>query len=132
MHTSLGARQDFLRRYGVPDGWHAQILDELACVVGGGTPARGEAGFWRGGTIPWATPTDITADHAKFIRETAECITEAGLVGSSATLLPRGAILYTSRATIGAKKIAAVPIATNQGFASFVPGSIDGEYLYYL
>ena len=55
-----------------------------------------------------------------------------GLQFSSAALLPEGAILYTSRATIGAKAIAETPMATNQGFASLVPNGVDGEYLYYL
>lgn len=130
--ASLGARYDFLRRYGVVDNWRAQTLGDLAQVVGGGTPSRDESRFWSGGTIPWATPTDVTGNHAKYISETAECITEAGLASSAASPLPPGSILYTSRATIGAKAIATVPIATNQGFASFRPRSVDGEYLYYL
>ena len=132
MNANLGARQDFLRRHGVADGWEARVLGDLAQVVGGGTPSRDESRFWRGGEIPWATPTDLTANHAKYIRATAECITEAGLASSSATLLPAGSILHTSRATIGAKAIAAVPITTNQGFANFVPRRVNGEYLYYL
>jgi type I restriction enzyme S subunit len=132
MHISLGARHDFLRRFGVADGWTAQTLGDLARVVGGGTPSRDESRFWIGGTIPWATPTDLTANRTKLISNTAECITEAGLASSATSLLPAGSILYTSRATIGAKAIAAVPITTNQGFASFLPDTVDGDYLYYL
>ena len=133
MRSSLGARHDFLRRYGVADGWRAQTLGDLAQVVGGGTPSRDESRFWIGGKIPWATPTDLTANHTRYITKTAECITEAGLAASAATLLPAGSILYTSRATIGAKAVAAVPIATNQGFASFLPrAATNGQYLYYL
>src|SRR5690606_19278413 len=59
-------------------------------------------------------------------------ITERALDECACTLLPAGAILYTSRATIGAKAIAAVPVTTNQGFASFIPKEgVDGEFLYY-
>lgn len=132
MRISLGARHDFLRRYGIADSWRAQPLGDLARVVGGGTPSRDESRFWLGGTIPWATPSDVTANQVKYISKTAECITEAGLASSAASLLPPGSILYTSRATIGAKAIATVPIATNQGFASFLPRTVEGEYLYYL
>ena len=132
MRISLGARHDFLRRFGVAAGWIAQTLGDLARVVGGGTPSRDESRFWIGGTIPWATPTDLTANHTKLISNTAECITEAGLASSATALLPAGSILYTSRATIGAKAVAAVPITTNQGFASFLPSAVDGDYLYYL
>ena len=132
MHISQGARHDFLRRYGVPDGWEAHCLGQLARVVGGGTPSREEPRFWVGGTIPWATPTDLTANKTKHISKTAECITQTGLMSSAAELLPTGAILYTSRATIGAKAIATIPMATNQGFASFVADATNGDYLYYL
>jgi type I restriction enzyme S subunit len=132
MRVSLGARHDFLRRYGVADNWRAQTLGDLARVVGGGTPSRDESRFWNGGSIPWATPTDLTTNQAKYISKAAECITDVGLASSVASLLPPGSILYTSRATIGAKAIANTPIATNQGFASFLPRTVDGEYLYYL
>lgn len=132
MHISLGARHDFLRRYGVAAEWEVRELGDLAQVVGGGTPSRDDNRYWVGGTIPWATPTDLTQNSAKYISKTGECITEAGHLSSAATFLPAGAILYTSRATIGAKAIAGVPITTNQGFASFIPHGIDGEYLYYL
>ncbi|OBG13670.1 hypothetical protein A5765_12210 [Mycolicibacterium celeriflavum] len=43
-------------------------------------------------------------------------ITEDGLSACSSSLYPRGSILMTSRATIGAFAIAQVPMAVNQGF----------------
>ena len=55
-----------------------------------------------------------------------------GLYGSGATLLPKGALLLCSRATVGEVRIAAMPVATNQGFKSLVCGeSVDNEYVYY-
>jgi type I restriction enzyme S subunit len=98
MKIRLGARDDFLRRYGVAEGWEATTLGAVGHVVGGGTPSRDESRFWSGGQIPWATPTDLTENASKYISKTAECITEAGLASSAATLLPTGSILYTSRA----------------------------------
>lgn len=132
MQNKLDARHDFLRKHEIPEQWRPVTLGEVADLIGGGTPSREEGRFWQGGTIPWATPTDLTANESKYILKTKESITEAGLSSSAATLLPIGSILYTSRATIGAKAIASVPIATNQGFASFIPREIDGEFLYYL
>lgn len=132
METSLGARHDFLRRYRHPQDWRAVEIDALVDVIGGATPSREESRYWSGGEIPWATPTDLTGNNSKYINRTAECITESGLAECAARVLPVGSVLYTSRATIGAKAIATVPIATNQGFASFIPVDIDGEYLFYL
>lgn len=132
MPSRLDARHDFVRRFGIPKQWREVCLGDIAEVVGGGTPGRDEGRYWQGGDVPWATPTDLTALEGKILAATSECITPAGLRESAARLLPRGSVLYTSRATIGAKAIAAIEVATNQGFASFVPNDVNGEYLYYL
>lgn len=110
----------------------AQVpLEEICTVVGGGTPRRSNATYFDG-TIPWATPTDVTALDALFIEKTKETITEGGLKGSSARLLPPGTVLMTSRATIGYTAITTRPMATNQGFANLICGErIVPEYLAY-
>ncbi len=105
-------------------------LGEIATIVGGGTPRRSNPAYFTDGTIPWATPSDITALDDLQISETKERITENALRESSARLLPAGAVLLTSRATIGFTAIAAHPMATNQGFANFICG--DGVVPSYL
>tara|TARA_R110002049_G_scaffold309165_1_gene517801 strand:- start:199 stop:639 length:441 start_codon:yes stop_codon:yes gene_type:complete len=47
-------------------------------------------------------------------------ISEAGLKGSSAKLLPVNSVLVSSRATIGRIAINRVPLATNQGFKNII------------
>ncbi len=110
----------------------AQVpLDEICTVVGGGTPRRSNTAYFDG-TIPWATPTDVTALDSLFIERTKETITEGGLKGSSARLLPPGTVLMTSRATIGYTAITTRPMATNQGFANLICGErIVPEFLAY-
>ena len=56
-----------------------------------------------------------------FISRGARDLSEAGLQNSSATLMPKGTVLFTSRAPIGYVAIAENPISTNQGFKSIVP-----------
>ena len=59
-------------------------------------------------------------------------ITQEGLNSSSAQLMPKGTVLYSSRAPIGYVAISSNSIATNQGFKSIVPYNISmSEYLYY-
>ena len=66
-------------------------------------------------------PTDITKlNGVLYIDDTETHISVEALGKSSARSLPAGTILLTSRATIGKVAIAKVPIATNQGFASFL------------
>lgn len=132
MRAKLDARHYFLRSFGTPIGWRSTTLGDLASVIGGGTPSRAEARYWQDATIPWATPTDLTASDSKFISRTFESISDAGLGSSGATLLPVGTVLFTSRASIGAMAITTCSLATNQGFANFVPKNIHVGFLYYL
>ena len=104
-------------------------LGEVCTVVGGGTPRRSNGAYF-GGSILWATPTDVTALVGLSIESTRETLTETGLRESSARLIPAGTVLLTSRATIGYTAIAAAPMATNQGFANLTCGErLLPEYL---
>lgn len=115
-----------------PDGWRLEHLRDIARVVSGGTPSRYIHEFWLNGTIPWVTPTDLTATPGRFLSETCERITERGLQSCSATLLPIGTLLMTSRATLGEIRIATEEVCTNQGFKSLVPtNGTNGEFLFY-
>lgn len=111
--------------------WFELPLEELAVINSGGTPSTDVAEYW-GGQIPWVTPTDITACQTNTLFNTANRITNKGLQSCSAKLLPIGAILFTSRATVGISRIAGIPVCTNQGFKSLTPGkNTDGKFLFY-
>jgi len=103
----------------LPKGWVWARLGDITEIVGGGTPSRDNPSYF-GGSIPWATPTDITRLNDLWINETAESITEKGLRNSSAVLLPAGTVLMTSRASIGLTAINSCKMCTNQGFASLI------------
>ena len=109
--------QRFLQR--LPKDWDRKEIRQLGTVVGGGTPSRDVPSFWRG-AIPWVTPGEVSGNVPKFLRGTNEFISAAGLAGSGANLLPVGSLMVTTRATLGARAINAVPMATNQGFKSIV------------
>ena len=112
--------------------WEDISVGDLGEIVAGGTPDRTNPSYW-GGPIPWVTPSEITELKGKYIRETEEYITEAGLAGSAARLLPLGTVLVTTRATLGETAIAGVPLTTNQGFKNVVPAKeTDSLYAYYL
>lgn len=111
--------------------WTESPLARLANIVSGGTPSRDVPVYWGGG-IPWVTPTDVTACRTNYLEQTEDTISHQGLLRSSAKLLPAGAILLTSRASIGLSKIASVPVSTNQGFKSLIPKQgVDGTFLFY-
>ena len=111
--------------------WPMVKLGEVARVVAGGTPKTSVLEYWDG-DIPWVTPKDLALSESLWINAGERFITDYGLAKSAAALLPRGTVLWSSRAPIGLVAIANNQIATNQGFKSFVPGGeLDSEYLAY-
>jgi type I restriction enzyme M protein len=86
----------------------------------GGTPSTSNPAYWNG-PHAWATLVDLPAeDVVTSITRTERTITDAGLRDSSAVLLPIGAVVVSTRATLGRVGIARVPLATNQGFKSII------------
>ncbi|MFP6817712.1 restriction endonuclease subunit S, partial [Acinetobacter sp.] len=108
--------------------WERTTLGDLAEIIGGGTPSTTNEQYWNGNVV-WLTPSEI---NKKFIRSSKRTISELGVQKSSAKKLPKGSILFTSRATIGEVSIAFEEVTTNQGFQSFVVNSNTfNEFLYY-
>jgi type I restriction enzyme S subunit len=118
--------------FDIPESWEWVRLGEVGEIVGGGTPKTGSSEFWNGGNIPWLTPADMKFVPGKYVENGERSITEKGLKGSSARLMPKGTIIYSSRAPIGYIAIANNDLATNQGFKSLVPYELRiNEYMYY-
>ncbi len=115
----------------IPSHWKWKKMADVATVVGGSTPATDHREYF-GGDIPWITPADLSKYTAKTISQGARNITQAGLDNSGARVLPAGTVLFSSRAPIGYVAIAANPVATNQGFKSFILGEeVRPDFVYY-
>ena len=114
------------------EGWREVAVEDVARVVGGGTPRSNVPEFW-GGQVQWLTPKDLSDRPARYTSVGSRTITEAGLKSSGAQVLPAGAVLLTSRAPVGYVSVASGPIATNQGFKSLIlDDSQLPEFWYYL
>ena len=113
--------------------WREAKLCDIGEIVGGGTPSTKEESYY-GGDIPWITPKDLSTHNERYIYRGEKSITEEGLKNSSAKLMPKGTVLFSSRAPIGYVAIAGKELCTNQGFKSLIPknGVADSEFIYYL
>ncbi len=105
----------------IPEGWEVRSLGEVVEVMGGTTPSTKVVEYWEGGTHCWATPKDLSALLSPVLLDTERKITDAGLEKIGSGLLPRGALLLSSRAPIGYLAVAEVPVAINQGFIGILP-----------
>lgn len=101
--------------------WTTGTISDLGTVVGGSTPSKAKPEYYTESGIAWITPKDLSINKSKFISHGENDITELGLRNSSASIMPEGTVLFSSRAPIGYIAIAAGEVTTNQGFKSVVP-----------
>lgn len=108
-------------------------LGEVADIYSGATPLTKNKSFYEGGDISWITPKDLSGYKHKYIYSGQRNITAKGKDSCAAHLLPKGTVLFSSRAPIGYVAIAGKELCTNQGFKSFVCRKelLSNQYLYY-
>lgn len=112
--------------------WTTGTISDLGAVIGGSTPSKAKPEYYTEAGIAWITPKDLSINKSKFICHGENDITELGLKNSSATIMPEGTVLFSSRAPIGYIAIAAGEVTTNQGFKSVVPKpEIGTPFVYY-
>ena len=115
----------------MPEGWKVGKLSDIGTIVGGSTPSKAEKEYYTNNGIAWITPKDLSNDKSKFISHGEIDITELGFKNSSAIKMPKGTVLYSSRAPIGYIAIAKNEVTTNQGFKSVIPNkNIGNAYIY--
>ncbi|MFT6863596.1 MAG: type I restriction enzyme S subunit [Akkermansiaceae bacterium] len=115
----------------LPKSWVNCTLFDVGDIVSGGTPSTRKPEFW-GDDVPWISPSDLTGYTSKFIQQGAKSLTLLGLKKSSAKLIPKGSVHFSSRAPIGYLAISAQSLCTNQGFKSLIPApGVFNEYVYF-
>ncbi|WP_363550578.1 restriction endonuclease subunit S [Caldifermentibacillus hisashii] len=115
----------------IPKGWKIGSINNLGTIVSGGTPSKKKEEYYTEHGIPWITPKDLSLNKNRFISRGTIDITEEGLKNSSAKLMPKGTVLFSSRAPIGYIAIAKNEVSTNQGFKSIIPkNNIGSEFVY--
>ena len=116
-----------------PADWTLHRMGDLGKFYGGATPSTQQSSYWNG-SINWLVPSDISTlpEEQKYIFDTNDKITDAGLAACSAVLLPAGTVTMSSRATLGDCVIFGKEMCTNQGFISCkCNDQITNEYLLY-
>ena len=85
--------------YPLPPGWRWLRLRDLGGFLGGGTPSKANAAFWKG-TLPWVSPKDM---KRPYIEDAEDHISIAAVQGSAVKLVPAQSLLYVVRGMILAR-----------------------------
>jgi restriction endonuclease S subunit len=99
----------------VPEHWEVRRLKQcVAHFFAGGTPDSGTPIFYAepGYGVSWLTIADMT--NQRRIRHTLKDITEEGRKSRNLEVLPRGTLLYSMYASLGAVSILEVDATINQ------------------
>jgi type I restriction enzyme S subunit len=120
----------------IPKDWESAKITNIFDLYKGTTPSTKIKEYWDG-DIPFVTPTDITKindANGIYLETTEKYITEKGLKSNGLKLVPKGSILFTSRATIGYLAINKTEVAINQGIISLIPkrANVDVTFFCYL
>ena len=115
----------------IPKGWRKGTLSEIGEIVSGSTPSKTKPEYYTENGIAWLTPKDLSVSKNMFTSKGETDITEEGYKSCSAKLMPKGSVLFSSRAPIGYITIAKNDICTNQGFKSVIPGRAGTAFIYY-
>jgi len=117
----------------IPQSWLICEIGEVAQVLSGGTPpSKDPANFATDRGVPWITPADLSGYGEIYIARGSRDLSRKGYAACSATMIPAGSVLFSSRAPVGYVAIASNDVTTNQGFKSFVlPDGLDNRYVYF-
>jgi type I restriction enzyme S subunit len=121
----------------IPKGWQIKATGDLFMVETGTTPSTKEETYWKGGTVNWVTPTDLSKLNGKLrIRSSERKITEKALKEINLTLMPKGSIILSTRAPVGYVATLEEDSAFNQGCKGLIPRNmyeiLTEFYTYYL
>ncbi|MFL6520023.1 MAG: restriction endonuclease subunit S [Chthoniobacterales bacterium] len=94
-------------------GWPVARIRDIGRLHGGGTPSRKRPEFFQG-SIPWITGQDIPENYVAEITSARDYVTEEAVQESATRIVPAGAVLITTRVSVGKTAIAGCPICFSQ------------------
>lgn len=95
---------------------YSKIGDLFSDIKIGGTPSRGNIGFF-GGQNLWVSIRDM--EGKSVINSTKERITDEGAINSNCKLVKKGSLLFSFKLTVGRVAFAGEDLYTNEAIAAF-------------
>lgn len=113
------------------DVWPTEPLGDLCDIVIGRTPSRNRPEYW-GGDFPWLSIADM--NQGRWIQNTKEKITSAGVKESRSRLISKGTVLLSFKLSIGKVAVADIDTYTNEAIAALPihdSDKLNRDYLFW-
>lgn len=104
----------------VPSHWEIRKVAGIHKFVTGGTPNSSNQEFYNG-TYPWITIADLNGGE---IRETKSALSEAGVKAANLKMVPKGALLFSFKLSVGQVAFTGLDCYTNEAIAAFIPNEV--------
>lgn len=108
-------------------------LKDIFDLQMGKTPSRNNPSYW-GGENKWVSIADI-GKVSKYIEETKENITDAGVAESGIKKVPQNTVIMSFKLSIGKTAITTEEMYTNEAIMAFIDKKVyplDTNYFYHL
>lgn len=122
---------DGIDKENLPEGWRMGTLGEYCLEMkSGGTPSRSNHNFWNSHDYRWLKTGEV---HNNIIFDTEEYISEDGLKGSSAKLIPSNSVIMAMYgATAAQVAFLNCETTTNQACCNMIcRNKLDASFLYF-
>lgn len=122
---------DGIDKENLPEGWRMGTLGEYCLEMkSGGTPSRSNHDFWNSHDYRWLKTGEV---HNNIIFDTEEYISEDGLKGSSAKLIPSNSVIMAMYgATAAQVAFLNCETTTNQACCNMIcRNKLDASFLYF-
>ena len=122
------------RLRGFTGSWIDRSFADLFDIKIGGTPSRNNPAFWddeKQTSNLWAAISDL---KGKFLADTREYISDAGVMGSNVKFLPAGTLIMSFKLSIGRRAILQNSAYTNEAICALIPknvGLLDPRFVYH-
>jgi len=111
--------------------WPMLALGEVCDLIGGGTPSKSVKHYWQNGTIKWISARHIdTESHIVGY----DLITQLAVKSSSTNVMPKDAVLFVTRVSVGKIAITDDKYAINQDLTGIItrdPNRATNRYIFH-
>jgi len=123
-------RRYFGQELGKLEGVEWMELASIANLVGGGTPPKTNAGYWKNGTIKWISAKHISEEN-KVVGY--DLITKEAVKDSATSVIPKGSIIFVTRVSVGKLALADDDYAVNQDLTGIILRNkdMDSRFLFH-
>ena len=110
----------------IPKNWLWVYLPRIAIFYLGKTPERNNENYWKRGSIPWVSISDMC--DGRIITHTKEKITESALNSVfNGKYIHKGTLLMSFKLTIGRTSILGMDAVHNEAIVSIIPYCDDSK-----